>query len=604
MQNISNKFLFTDFKRILSLLSQKLHWKIYALFALMFLVALFEVLSILSMSFIAMSVAAPQALLESRAIQAVLRHAPALASLFADLRWFTLAASLGVVLLTAFKNALTALLFWNQSHIGEEIAMQAGDDIMRHYLGCSYMRHISGDTNQTMMALGGRQCLGQLLVLILNVYTYALTSVALIAILVSATPGMIVLVLGITGFISFAIYKSMKRALDRCGAAIVHSASEESRATHNALRGIREVLIYRQQKIFREKFLRACRLGTRARAFQTMAPPIPAWILETIGMAAIPFTTWILIRFYNADMALIAGVVTMVMLAAWRILPLLNRSLGSLVIIRSISPMAMTCLNRLEEIRREPHPLWDVEPDPDFRFKGALELADVSFRYPGAQSPALSDIRQKITKGMQIGLVGQSGSGKSTLAGILAGLLEPESGDFLVDGVTLTPAGRSAYRAKIGYVPQSPYLLAGSIAENVAFSQWGKPWNAEKVWTACRMAALDVVDANPAGINYMLGENGAGLSGGQAQRVAIARALYADPEILILDESTSALDQHTESAIMHTINALKNKLTIIIIAHRLTTVEHCDRIIWLENGRIRKQGPTGEVLPAYRANMK
>mgnify|MGYP001027278126 CR=1 FL=1 len=136
-------------------------------------------------------------------------------------------------------------------------------------------------------------------------------------------------------------------------------------------------------------------------------------------------------------------------------------------------------------------------------------------------------------------------------------------------------------------------------AANVAFSQWGKPYDAEKVSRACRMAALDLVEHDPRGIEYPIGERGSGLSGGQAQRVSIARALYAAPDILILDESTSALDLGTESAIMETIAALKGQLTIIIIAHRLSTVEHCDRLIWMESGCIHRIGTPQEILPEY-----
>ena len=173
------------------------------------------------------------------------------------------------------------------------------------------------------------------------------------------------------------------------------------------------------------------------------------------------------------------------------------------------------------------------------------------------------------------------------------------SGILHVDGKELSPEERAAYIRSIGYVPQSPYILQGTVAANVAFSQWGKPYDAEKVARACRMAALDLVEKDPRGIEYPIGERGSGLSGGQAQRVSIARALYAAPDILILDESTSALDLGTESAIMETIAALKGQLTIIIIAHRLSTVEHCDRLIWMENGRIHRIGTPQELLPEY-----
>ena len=446
--------------------------------------------------------------------------------------------------------------------------------------------------------MGARHQLSLLLIHILNVYTYAITSVALLVTLVSATPGVILTCLVCTGLIAYAVYQSMKKALDRSGQKVFQATSEETRTTRNAMHGIREVLIYCQQPVFLQKWLDACRAGMWARSFLNMAPPIPTWILEVFGFAAIPATVWLLIKTQNADMATIASVVTMVMLAAWRILPLLNRSLSSLVIVRSNRAAAMQCLERLEAIRKE-NPAPQAEPDPDFTFDKEIRLEQVSFTYPCAEQQALTGFSCSIIKGQQVGLVGISGSGKSTLAGIISGLLELQAGRLLIDGKELSPAELAAYRGKIGYVPQSPYLMAGSIAENVAFSQWGKPWDVEKVKKACRMAALDIVDTDPRGIDYPIGENGSGLSGGQAQRVSIARALYAEPEILILDESTSALDQQTEAAIMATINSLRDQLTIIIIAHRLSTVEQCDQLFWVENGTLKKQGPSATILAEY-----
>ncbi|MBQ3059692.1 MAG: ABC transporter ATP-binding protein [Desulfovibrio sp.] len=564
----------------------------------MLLVALFEVLSIFALSFVAMSVAAPEKLLNNSMVQAVLGFVPYLAATVIDPRYFTLLAALGVVGLILIKNALTAVQNWQCSCLGEEVAISIGRTIMGHYLNSPYMWHMSGDSTQTWMALGERHKLKQVLLQTLSIYTYALTFLALVAALVYATPGGILICLIVIGMLAWLVYRSMKNRIDQSGQTALRASTAETRTTRNAMRGIREVLIYRQQPVFLQKYLDACQSGVHARAFLSMAPPIPTWILEVCGFAAIPLTVWILIATQDADMATIANVVTMVMLAAWRILPLLNRTLACVISVRSNRAGAMHCLERLEAIRKE-NLAPQAEPDPDFSFDKEIRLEHVAFTYPGAEQQALTDFSCSIAKGQQVGLVGISGSGKSTLAGIISGLLEPQDGHLLIDGRALTPAGLAAYRGKIGYVPQSPYLMAGSIAENVAFSQWGKPWDAEKVKKACRMAALDIVETDPRSIDYPIGENGSGLSGGQAQRVSIARALYAEPEILILDESTSALDQQTEAAIMTTINALKEQLTIIIIAHRLSTVEQCDQLFWVENGRLKKQGPSAAILAEY-----
>ena len=599
--SLRQKLFIDDVARVMRILPASLRFRIYALFFLMFVLAVFEVLSVLSMSFMAMSVAAPQVIMKEPAIGWIMETFPSLETLCSDLRYFTLAAALGVVVLTLIKNLLSALVGWKGACIGEDVAIFSGSRIMNHYLNSDYMWHISSSSTDMFQALGWRQQLSLLLVNLLNVYTYALTTIALFFALITATPGIILVCLVVTGALSYAVYRTMKNAIDRSGTAVAASAAQESRTTLNAMNGIREVLIYRQQPIFFDRYVEACRSGLRARSFLTIAPPIPSWILETFGFSVIPATIWLLIDTENASMPVIASVVTMVMLAAWRILPILNRSLGCLVMVRSVRPMALKCLERLEAIREQNLPS-RPEPDPRFRFRRAISLENVTFRYPDAEWRSLDGITFSIRKGTQVGIVGPSGAGKSTLIGILSGLMPPENGLFLVDGEAVTGARLTAYCARVGYVPQTPYIMSGTIAENVAFSQWGKPYDEEKVRRACRMAALDVVKKDPRGIDYPIGEHGAGLAGGQAQRVSIARALYAGPEILILDESTSARDQRTEAAIMETIRRLKG-MTVIIIAHRLTTVEHCDDIVWIQDGKVVKTGPPATVLDEYRRTL-
>ena len=474
---------------------------------------------------------------------------------------------------------------------------------MRHFLYSDYMEHMAGNSMAMFQALSWKNMLGQYVVNILNVYTYAITAVALFLTLISATPGVILLCLFITGLITTSIYRGMKSAIDRSGKISADSAHQENSTAMVAMNGIRDVLIYRQQPVFFKSYQEACRKGKNARSFLTIAPPIPSWILEVCGFLVIPSTIWLLITTDDASMPTIAGVITVVMLAAWRVLPLLNRSLGCLVTLRGLRIMAMNCLGRLETIQQRALTS-PPEPDPSFRFTRDITLDDVGFRYPNAQKDSLSQLGFSIHKGEQLGIIGPSGAGKSTLVGLLCGLLPMSSGTLRVDGRELSPEERAAYIRSIGYVPQSPYILQGTVAANVAFSQWGKPYDAEKVARACRMAALDLVEHDPRGIEYPIGERGAGLSGGQAQRVSIARALYAAPDILILDESTSALDLGTESAIMETIEALKGQLTIIIIAHRLSTVEHCDRLIWMEKGKIYRIGTPQEILPEYMKSFE
>ena len=201
-------------------------------------------------------------------------------------------------------------------------------------------------------------------------------------------------------------------------------------------------------------------------------------------------------------------------------------------------------------------------------------------------------------------MIGRSGAGKSTLADILIGLIIPTSGMIMIDNIPLDDHNSPLWMSQIGYVPQSACLLDATIAENVAFGLKDKEINTERVLKVCRMAAIEgLLNELQEGINTPIGERGVKLSGGQQQRIAIARALYNSPEVMIFDEATSSLDYKNEKDIQQTIYNLKGKLTMIIIAHRLSTVEECDEIIWLENGSIRKIGRPEEVLSEYQSEM-
>ena len=482
------------------------------------------------------------------------------------------------------------------------MSIHLGSMILHRYLCSPYMWHISSDSGRTFQALSARDAMGQLLIQIMCVWVYALTALALFVTLLSATPAVILGAVLTTAFIAALLYNLVKRQVDQSGKDLLKASQAQTTSLMNAINGIREVLIYRQQPVFYSAYLTACREGARPRSFLTIASQMPTWVLECLGIGVIPFSIWVLSVRGDVSLTTVVVVISLVMLTAWRILPMVTRSLSVLIAVRSLRPQAMTSLEVFEEMRKTPT-VELPDPDPDFCFEKSIGLDHVSFRYPTAGEDALKDITLSVPKGSQVGFIGLSGAGKSTIVGIFSGLFEPREGDLLIDGHPMNREQRAAYMPRVGYVPQTPYIMAGTIAGNVAFSEWGKPYDRERVERACRMAALDLVERGD-GIDTVLGERGAGLSGGQAQRVSIARALYCNPEILILDESTSSLDQANENAIMQTINTWRGKITTIIVAHRLTTLENCDYIFWLESGRLVGHGPALEMLARYRAHLE
>jgi ABC-type multidrug transport system fused ATPase/permease subunit len=272
--------------------------------------------------------------------------------------------------------------------------------------------------------------------------------------------------------------------------------------------------------------------------------------------------------------------------AAFRLMPSVNRVLTAVQSLRFGTPVVETLHSELSlaegmEQRRKSRatPLAD-----------SIELREVSFAYPGASGNALERLSLLIRRGESVGFIGPSGAGKSTLVDVILGLLEPSAGAVLVDGVDIHAAARH-WQDQIGYVPQTIYLTDDSLAHNVALGIPADLIDHAAVWRAIRAAQLeDFVGSLPEGLETMVGEHGVRISGGQRQRIGIARALYHDPAVLVLDEATSSLDTATEHEVMEAVRALHGLKTSIIVAHRLSTVEHCDHLYRLEGGRIIQEG--------------
>ena len=223
------------------------------------------------------------------------------------------------------------------------------------------------------------------------------------------------------------------------------------------------------------------------------------------------------------------------------------------------------------------------------RLSRAITVEDVVYHYPKSDKNVLEHANLTITPGESVGIVGQSGAGKTTLVDIILGLLRPASGRVAIDGVDIR-TDNQAWLAQIGYIPQMIFMLDGTIRDNVAFGEDAEDIDDADVWAALREASMeDFVKSLPDGLDTQLGERGVRISGGQRQRIGIARALYTNPSVLIFDEATSALDNETEAAIMDSINHLHGTKTMIIIAHRLTTIEGCDHVYRVEGGKIRQE---------------
>jgi ATP-binding cassette subfamily C protein len=284
--------------------------------------------------------------------------------------------------------------------------------------------------------------------------------------------------------------------------------------------------------------------------------------------------------------------------AAMRIAPSLNRLFGALSSIRFYAPAVASVCRDLQESERggytrRPAAPPVASPGPGVR---DLELKDITFSFDGAATPAISSVSISIPKGASVGIVGPSGAGKTTLVDLILGLLLPEAGRILVDGRDIHH-DLATWQRTIGYVPQFIYLLDDTVRRNVALGIPDDRIDESRVRQALELAQLEeLVRTLPRGIETEIGEHGARLSGGERQRVGIARALYLQPDVLMFDEATSALDTVTEAGIISTISRLSGSRTVIQVAHRLSTVDKCDVIYFLKNGRVVDRGRYSELM--------
>lgn len=363
---------------------------------------------------------------------------------------------------------------------------------------------------------------------------------------------------------------------------------------NQSVTGIKEIKIAAKEHYFINEYAKCGKGFVNAVQRFTLYSAAPRLLIETIAISAM--LVFILIKSLqgiNLDEYL--AVLAAIAFAALRMIPSVNRINNHLTSISYFEPFFMGADDNLKDEINDKNIVYDEaayerefkrrQDLPKLKVEKEILLADLTFRYPGSDALIFDHAEMTIPIGKAVGIVGVSGSGKTTVVDIMLGLLTLQSGQVLADGVDVT-AFYDGWLKNIGYIPQTLFMVDDSIRRNVAFGMTDAQIDDEKVWHALREAQLeDFVKSLPDGLNSGIGERGIRISGGQRQRIGIARALYDDPDILVLDEATAALDNETESAIMESINRFHGRKTLVIIAHRLQTIEKCDIIYRIENGK-------------------
>ncbi|MDE6914555.1 MAG: ABC transporter ATP-binding protein/permease, partial [Lachnospiraceae bacterium] len=341
--------------------------------------------------------------------------------------------------------------------------------------------------------------------------------------------------------------------------------------------GIKEIKVMNKEDFFLKNYEQTYRRFTVLQRQQSMLTFVPRPVMETVCIGGLLLTMAVKVYAFDTDLTEFIPALSAFAVAAFRMLPSFNRISGYMSAMMFNRPAIDVLYDDLTEIERLQKKTADENrKEEPLSIQNGIFVKKVSFRYPSADRQVLENLDLEIENNTSVALIGASGAGKSTLADVILGVLEPEGGSVLVDGKDIRE-NMDAWHASIGYIPQAIYLMDDTIRANIAFGVEKDEVNETMLWKALREAQLEgFVKSLPDSLDTVIGDRGVKLSGGQRQRIGIARALYRNPQVLILDEATSALDNDTETEVMNAIDSLHGTRTLIVIAHRLTTIKKCD----------------------------
>ena len=394
------------------------------------------------------------------------------------------------------------------------------------------------------------------------------------------------------------IFGTVRKTLSRVGETLVEVNSQRFRVISEVIGGVKEVKLAGIERDYMKRFRKPTLTHAKTLMIEQLAVEMPRYLLEALLFGGMVILVLALLIANNGNISEIIPVLGLFAVAGLRMLPavqLVYHSLSAMRVGRAV----------LDVIHRDLHLLGRTGSDlPEeggrvpLKLTDKLVLDDVKYAYPNMERAAIDGMNMTIAANTTVGIVGGTGAGKTTTVDVMLGLLRPDSGQMTADGVAITAENIRAWQDNVGYVPQQIFLTDDTVAANIAFGVPEAKRDQAKVERAAKIASLHdfVMSELPDGYSTWVGERGVRLSGGQRQRIGIARALYHDPDILILDEATRALDNITERAVMDAVSNLGHAKTIIMIAHRLTTVQQCDTIFLLENGRVSASGRYDELV--------
>jgi len=490
------------------------------------------------------------------------------------------------------KNLFLAFLVWRQTRFAHMVGAQLSQNLFSVYLRQPYTFHLQYNSalllrnvyNEVNVFMGAIQAF--MLMLMESLVLFALCTM-----LVVIEPLSALVVIIVIGFSAGGFYFFSRKQIKHWGEARLYHEGLRIQHLQQGLGGVKDVILLGRENDFIDEYSLHNTKSARIAQMVTTLKQMPKLWLEVLAVGGLVSMVLTMLM-QGRPLESVLPIIGFFAVAAFRLMPSANRILGAIQTVRFDLPVINTLYEELQL------PVLNTGSKNAARgtIESSLELNHVSFLYEGSTEAVINDMSIRIERGESVGLIGLSGAGKSTLVDIILGLLIPTKGTVCVDSKNINENLRS-WQDQLGYVPQSIYLTDDTLRRNVAFGLTNEAIDDEAVMKAIRAAQLeDFIRELPDGLNTQVGERGVRLSGGQRQRIGIARALYHDPAVLVLDEATSSLDVATEAVVMEAIQALHGEKTIIIVAHRLSTVENCDRIYKLEKGLIIDEGSPEQIL--------
>jgi len=582
-------------KKIFFLLSKQEKKKIILLIFLSMIMAVFDILGISSIAPFITLLINPELITSNELL--VQLYNLSLSVGISDQKQFMFLFGIIVFFLIIFSLIMRAITIYALTLFSLMQEYNIGKRLVEGYLRQSYSWFLNRNSSELGKSILSevKQVIDLALFPMINLITHTIVAIALLSVLVINNP-QLALTVGIVLLVFYGtILILMKNFLTRSGSQRLQANEARFEAVSEAFGAAKEVKLGGLEQVYVDRFSKPAKIYSRSQAWATIIATLPRYIIEAIAFGGMILFILILMSKGGSFLSIIPTI-GLYAFAGYRLMPVLQQVYSSITRLRFSKIALDTLYNDIKKIKS--FEINNIENSySNIELKKSICISGVSFNYPGTNKKSLDNVNIFINAYSKIGIVGTTGSGKTTIVDIILGLLNSENGTLKVDDVVINSKNKRSWQRSLGYVPQQIYLSDASISSNIAFGIDPKKIDLHQIKNVAKTANLhNFIVKLPYGYNTIIGERGVRLSGGERQRIGIARALYHNPKLIIFDEATSALDNVTEKSVLDEINNLKNKVTIIMIAHRLATVKNCDLIFLLEDGKIISKGTYNELV--------